>query len=568
MTGEGLIESGRWRAMSDQQKALLRRQLAEKLAQQGKGMCPYATPGDMALALDRNQVQRPHLEQIDEAFRAALAGEVDRIFISVPPQTGKSVRAGVWGPFWWLAHRPRSRIIVACYGTGLANSRGRSVRRLVEEHGEPLGLHLDPRTTAANDWALTSTGGMRSVGVGSGLTGHPADFAIVDDPIKDRIEADSPTIRENIHEWWSSTLVSRLSPGVPALVVQTRWHMDDLGGRLMKEEGRIEEGGRWKAIELPALAIDHPTYEDGRRRCPCPEGVPHDPLGRLPGEPLPHPRIALDDVDGMMRHWEDKRRSSTVRDWAALYQADPVPAEGALVDAETLRRQRFYGEPITILKSAVAIDPAGGGKDEVGIVGGHYAADKRLYWAADRSGRFPSDVWPRRAVELAVELDADVIVCERNFSGDQAKTLIGLAWEQLQREGKTGRRLKPRIVEVHAKKGKLLRAEPIAQALVEDKIRMLNPLPDVESEWVTWMPDSPYSPGRVDASTYLAYQLLPISGAEALISSPTKSTRDVDGYRSSLTKQRVVGRPTASRAAAGLRLVPDLRLQVTREDTG
>lgn len=538
---DGLIASGRWRELPEDQKAILRRRLALKLAHEGKGSCTYESPGDMAVALDKRQVQRPHLERIDQAFRQVRAGEVDRIAIATPPQVGKSVRAGVWAPFWYLAHNPTARLIMATYGTGLANARGRAVRGLIEQHGADYGLVLDQRTTAANDWTLTCGGAMRSVGVGSGLTGHPGDIAVVDDPHKDRAEADSPTIRDNIAEWWSSTLISRLSPGAPVVLIQTRWHPDDLMGRLLSDEGTVAEGGRWLLIELPALAIDHVRYEDGSLRCSCEPGSVHDPLGRLPGEPLPHPKISLDDPDAALRHWEDKKRSSTIRDWAALYQADPTPAEGALLDEATLRRQRFY-DPVVLLRKAVALDPSGGGRDEVGLCGGGISAEGKLYWTHDRTARMGADSWGRAACQLAFDIGADVLVYEHNYGGDQVRQIIGTAWEALSREGKvTG--LKPRIKAVHAKVSKTLRAEPVAQAVIEDRIRLGAPLPHVEAEWSTWQPGSD-SPGRIDATSYLAYELLTIAGSTTFISNPAEHSRR-DYEPASFSVPGAGARPTA-----------------------
>src|SRR5687768_5251601 len=101
------------------------------MAKEGIGLCKAETPGELAVSLDRKVVQRPHLLKIDAAFKECLAGEVDRILISTPPQVGKSKRAGEWAPFWYLGHRPTSRVIVASYGSGLAMSRGRAVRKMV-----------------------------------------------------------------------------------------------------------------------------------------------------------------------------------------------------------------------------------------------------------------------------------------------------------------------------------------------------------------------------------------------------------------------------------------------------
>jgi phage terminase large subunit-like protein len=126
-------------------------------------------------------------------------------------------------------------------------------------------------------------------------------------------------------------------------------------------------------------------------------------------------------------------------------------------------------------------------------------------------------------------------VVESNFGGDQAALAVRTAWEALKGEG-TVKGLPPRIVEVHAKRGKLLRAEPIAQQFTEDRVRLAGTFPQLEHEWSSWVPGAA-SPGRIDASAYLVYELLPIPGASALISNPAR-TPPKPGGRSALTRPR------------------------------
>lgn len=541
-----------WRDLPPEGMLAMRDRVASRLAHQGISTCRDVTPGALICRLDKSEVQRPHLEKIDEAFQKVHEGVADRILALTPPQVGKSRRGGVAAPFWWLTHHPKDPIVLASYGQGLADARGRAVRALVEQHGAQFGLHLDPRTTAANNWLLTTGGGMRCVGVGAGLTGHSASLAIVDDPHKDRVEAESKTIRDGIHDWWSSTLISRMAPGAPIVLIQTRWHPDDLAGRLLKEEGRLEDGGRWVVVELPALAVDHPLDDEGARTCSCAPEAVHDALGRLPGEPLPHPKIPLADKAAALAHWEDKRRSSTIRDWHALYQAEPVTSEGALVSADLLRNQRHYDSVSPPRRTGVAVDPSGGGKDACGIIGGHLGHDGKLWWTHDRSGVMPSKEWGRAVCELAYEINADVIVFENNFGGDQASTIIGLSWDALRLEGKV-QGLKPRVVSVNARKNKVIRAEPTAQALQEDRIRLGASLPNLESEWYTYQLTSPTSPGRLDASVYLTSELLPDAGSEASIGIPRGSREEAPAPTSTLARAKV-GRPVVrvgnSRAAA------------------
>lgn len=476
---------------------------------------------------------RPHLMVITRAMARVLTGEIDRLLITVPPQTGKTVTAVVGGAVWWLANRPTARVVVGSYGDSLAIERGRESLGLVRDYGHRYGLELARGAKTVKNWRLTSGGGVRSVGVGAGITGHPADIVFVDDPHKSREEADSLRARDRVYRWLSADIVSRMSPRAPLVMIMTPWHPDDLRARVIADEGTLGEGGRWLVIRMPAL-------------CDDPE---HDPLGRAAGEPLPHPRIPVLDVAAALAHWHDKRRASTTQDWHALYMLDPRPVEGALVTRELMRERRCYsvGSPchpcdMVPVRSAVAVDPSGGGRDVAGIVGGYLGSDKRLYISHDVSGVMPSDEWSRQACVLAADIDADLIIVEKNFGGDLATLAVRTAWKALQREesdaaaseiwalvesgvltaeqaenrrrrwrGRFG--LCPRVRAVVARKNKRLRAEPIAQQIKEDRVRLAAYLPEVEEEWATWQAGSADSPGRIDASVYLAHALLPLPSA-------------------------------------------------------
>lgn len=504
---------------------------------------PYLRdPVSLAAYLDPSYKVRAHVEVIGRELAALERGEFSRLSVDMPPQCGKTITTVVWGAFWWLVKHPTAHVMVVCYGEALAVKRGRAVRKLVMEYGAQFGLFLDPSSHAAVDWSLTTGGTMSCFGIRSGITGNPADVCWIDDPHRSRKEADSATIRHDVHNAYSGDIQSRLAPDAPIVLVATRWHDDDLTGHVWANEGKQADGGPWRVIHMPALCTDPET----------------DPLGRGAGDPLPHPKVDDGDVDRLRRHWEGKRRGSTVRDWASLYQGDPRPAEGALLTRDLLRERRCYqhGSPvgpccIEVKMAAVAVDPSGGGRNTAGIVGGYLGTDDRLYLTHDRTDVLPSDQWAREASILAAEIDADRVCIERNFGGDLATLAVRTAWDALSREAKRdghvwrraavgekgekrpgveGRWLKvdgaifnrlcPRIVEVSAKKGKLLRAEPIAQQFTEDRIRFARALPETEDEWATWQVGSSDSPGRIDASVYLAYELLPVpqSGETSAVS--------------------------------------------------
>lgn len=464
-------------------------------------------PATMAYGLDRDWVMRPHLRVIGEAMADVLAGLHDRLLIICPTQVGKSTLVGEWGPFWWFCHRPKDDIAITSYSAHLAWRRSKAVRERVIQYGAEYGLFLRQDSTAKDDWSLTTGGHVRAVGVGGGLTGDPANKLLVDDPHAGRAEAESPIQRAAVHDWWSAVALKRLQPDVGVVVaILTRFHPDDWAGRRLKEEGRIEEGGRWKVVHLPAVA--DPKF--GK-----------DPLGRAPGEPLPHPKIPARDRARMAAWWADRKRTSTVRDWHAIDQGDPQPTEGALVSEDLLRLIRDSRTEVEAQKIAVAVDPSGGGRDVAGVVGGFRGADKRLWITHDRSDVMSSADWSREACLLAVEIDAAIILVENNYGGDMAELAIRTAWDQLQRDGKIpAGKLPPRVQPVRAKVGKLLRAEPVAQQMVLDRVRFRGLFVDLEREWATWQPTDVASPGRIDASVILAYGLLEVPGASSAVSMP------------------------------------------------
>jgi hypothetical protein len=468
----------------------------------------------LAAHLDPRYQVRAHVQVIARELAALEQGAFDRLLINCPPQVGKSVTAVEWGAFWWLCLHPTTRIVIGCYGDDLAVRRGKAIRRLIERHGAQYGLHLERGSASMKDWTLTSGGGVRSVGVGSGITGHDAELIFIDDPIAGRQDADSKKKRDSTAEWYSADILSRQSPGCPIVMIQTPWHEDDLRARVVQDEGDIAAGGRWRVVVMPALCT-HPDT---------------DPLGRQSGDPIPHPKIAEGNTTALLKHWHSLKASVSARDWQSLWQCDPKPNEGALLSWQLLRERRCYEHGRNDCAAprivAVAIDPSGGGRDTAGIIGGYLGEDGRCHISHDRSGVMPSDLWARVACELAVETDADRFIIEKNFGGDMALLTLRTAWDALRREDpdRFGV-LVPRIVDVNARRNKQLRAEPVAQQWKEGRVVTSAYLPDVESEWATWQVGSTESPGRLDASVYLALSVLPVpsSGTVSLQGAVTLS---------------------------------------------
>lgn len=277
------------------------------------------SPGALAAQLTLNTVSTPALELIDQALVELLSANDGRLIITMPPQEGKSTRVTKDFPIWVLQQRPELRIVTASYSQRLANRNGRDIRNAITSHPE-LGMKIAADNGSAQEWELQGhTGGVLSVGIGAGLTGRPADLLIIDDPIKDRKEADSIVFRDSRWDWWTDVASTRLAPGAPVVVVLTRWHEDDLAGRLIA----AEDGDVWTVLNIPAQADHRP--EDGET----------DILGREPGEYMQSARInRRTKKPRTTAQWEAIKKSKGERTWASLYQGRPTPATGDILKRE------------------------------------------------------------------------------------------------------------------------------------------------------------------------------------------------------------------------------------------
>jgi predicted phage terminase large subunit-like protein len=290
------------------------------------------TPGELAQALDARTVQTPALRLIDDHLVWVSATTGARLILSMPPQQGKSQRASLYFPLWLLVRNPDLRIAIASFEAGIARRWGRGIRNLIKAHPE-LGLKVREDTSAAHEWQLDGVhdaqcgclncprdgrpydGGVITVGIEGAITGRPVDILIVDDPVKDRRQADSETYRELAWTWWTDAARARLAPGAPVLLIMTRWHEDDLAGRLQDRDEAA-----WRVLNIPAMA-DH-----------RPEKGETDPLGRDPGQYMESAR-----GPGQVHDWEAVR-ISTPTTWASLYQGRPSPAEGVLLKRQFWQR--------------------------------------------------------------------------------------------------------------------------------------------------------------------------------------------------------------------------------------
>jgi len=292
-------------------------QFIEKLKQQAAGLgrpkgLPE-NPGDFAAHLSGGEWKHAkHLDFLSNKLQLLEQRKLRRIMVSMPPRHGKSLLINTYTPVWWLTRHPRDCVILAGYGEMFAREWGGKVRDKILEHSEQLNLLIDKETTAADNWRLTSGGSMISVGVGGALTGRGANLLIIDDPIKNEQEAASQVYRDRMWDWWQATSSTRLEPWACVIVVATRWHEDDLLGRIEKNND-----GSWEIVKIPAIA------EEG------------DVLGRGIGEPL-WPERFVDDPN-----YEIRKATSGPYWWTALFQQRPSPPGGGVLMRDDWQ---FYSE--------------------------------------------------------------------------------------------------------------------------------------------------------------------------------------------------------------------------------
>lgn len=235
-------------------------------------------------------------------------GDTDRLMIFCPPQEGKSTRTACWYPLWRLAADPSLRIAIVSYNQQKALRWGKWLRRMIEKHPE-LGIELEPGSKASDRFETTAGGKVLSVGINGGITGEPVDELIIDDPIEGRAEAESPTYRDRAWDWWESNAMTRASGNFRVILMMTRWHADDLAGRLLKQEPGI-----WEVLRIPAIRE---------------EGVPvvrgHD------GASVYHPNGELISVQNRPEGWfYQLRELRSAYVWRSVYAQNPVAAEGNL----------------------------------------------------------------------------------------------------------------------------------------------------------------------------------------------------------------------------------------------
>jgi predicted phage terminase large subunit-like protein len=371
----------------------------------------------------------PHLRHVIEKLQLFTEGKIKRLMIFMPPRHGKSELVTTRYTAWRLMKDPTLKVILASYAQALANRFSRNIRNTLAEHfaiekksatnehentkkgllkgvstgsgsdrgskssppyeggvapasgdgvvlsddDEPLSSPFRSRIiNSAQEWETGKGGGVKAVGVGGGITGYGAKLMMIDDPIKSREQAESQSYRDKVWHWFNDDMMTRLEPDAGVILIQTRWHEDDLAGRLLKQQQ--EEGtDEWHVINLPAICeeikikkgsskesqfhFETPEepkrkepiwiWRDGRKEIihsigalrpefqheapsppkpaedPADYDIIPDPLGRKIGEALWPARFPIESL-------EKTKKSMGTYSFAALYQQKPVPTEGGM----------------------------------------------------------------------------------------------------------------------------------------------------------------------------------------------------------------------------------------------
>jgi predicted phage terminase large subunit-like protein len=254
---------------------------------------------DFIALLEPTDERARHTEAIGAHLEAIEAGEIERLMMFMPPRHGKTMHVSQAYPAWTFGRNSRAQIILASYGAELAEGNSRKARSYMRSDRWPFECRVSEESRAQNRWQTDAGGILIATGCEGGLTGYGADRLVIDDPIRDRADADSDPMRERLWQWYADVARTRLMPNGRIILCQTRWHDDDLAGRLLNSD----EAKRWTVLSLPAIA------EDG------------DTLGRLVGEALWPERFP---VEALPKVPAEMSSSS----FSALYQQNPVPAGG------------------------------------------------------------------------------------------------------------------------------------------------------------------------------------------------------------------------------------------------
>lgn len=400
-----------------------------------------------------------HHRLLAEKLDAWRQGQIRQLLISMPPRHGKTELVSRRLPALILGASPDARIIMAAHTAALAEANSRDVQRIMESpaYGELFPQVRLPRPgfrqqgrykrTDEHFEMVGRSGYLRAVGVGGAITGFGFDYGIIDDPVKSAEEAQSAVYRERVWEWFTRDFWTRRSPGARVVIVMTRWHLEDLIGRILALQGRGL--GQWEYLRLPALA-EAPA-------CPL------DPRKR--GEALWPELISAEELEQI--------RQADPQGFSSLYQQDPAEAGGVEWPPEYFgpwlwTPQEEWPKRTDFAALAMAIDPSRGRDDAASdyaaiVWAGLHRKSQLVYIDADLAVRPPTATLDR-ALDLWDQLRPDFVAVETN----QFQILFA---QELERRAKAGFSVRLPLVYISNYLPKLLRLRRLGPWLAARELR-------------------------------------------------------------------------------------------------
>ena len=398
------------------------------------------TPATLYSRIDPNWMVKDFLLQASLKIAQTIVKPNGRLIISWPPRHGKSRLATVATPIWILENFPHLNIILATYGADLSTDFGREVRDLFEHNSNILNERIRPDVKSVGRFMTTKGGGMLSVGLGGAITGKGANVFLIDDYIKTMAEALSKSKRDADWEWFTGTAYHRLEPDASMIIIATRWHEDDLIGRILKHFP-----GEWEHIKFHAEALEN------------------DPLGREPGEPLFPERYDRAQL-------ADRKRVLGTMFYNALFQQEPVDEEARVTNRDWLEIvDALPPDAESLLHFARIWDFGGGkGKENDPTVGTLLAVNKLTLQA------WVVDIARKRASPEVIE---QLVKAKAMQDGVNTRILMeqepGASGLQLVSHYKNNVLPHYKVEGCPATSSKLVRAQPFLAACEAGKVKLL-----------------------------------------------------------------------------------------------
>jgi hypothetical protein len=337
-----------------------------------KQLCQLGRSSLIDFSIITNPKYKPnwHHEEIAKELEAAERGEADWkiLILMVPPRHGKSEEATINFPAFALGRKPDREIIIASYSSDLALDFGLKTRDLVNSpiyHTIFPEVNLRADSKEKSKWRTNKNGSSSYIGIGGAATGRGADFFITDDPIKNSEEAESPVMREKQWQWFKTTAFTRLHPGGKFILILTRWHLDDLAGRILKDP---EFAKMTKVIKFPAIAIEDEPF-------------------RKKGDTLWPTRYGQAEM-------ETTKAVQGIYNWQCLYQQEPVASENQEFKEEWFPKITRAEVDRMDTRRFLTIDTAYSQKeaaDSCGFVENYVNSENKWHWAAYNLKITPDD---------------------------------------------------------------------------------------------------------------------------------------------------------------------------------